>query len=64
MLLTQNRKCLEEAVALKMESVKEGLRQSHSNAVSDTDVSIELLSLLQMKQDEQCRKMINVGMMV
>lgn len=66
-LLTQNRKCLEEACALKLESVKVEMEASGSSSdgvsrsVRDADVYVELLARLQKRQDSQCQKMLDVG---
>ena len=53
---------LEEAVALKLELLKEELLQHAS--VQDIDVNIKLLQLLQQKQDKACQSFIPVGSMV
>lgn len=71
-LMPQNRKCLEEACALKLESIKAEIEGHHhqqqrqagggaSKSVRDIDAYAELLTRLQKTQDDECRKIRNVG---
>ncbi|XP_047146715.1 trichohyalin isoform X1 [Hydra vulgaris] len=51
-----NRKCLQEAVALKFELLFGDMANSN-----DMSVASHLLTCLQLRQDEECQKFINVG---
>lgn len=59
-LRTQIKNCLEEAVALRFEILKEEMKDDPSIVISDNDVSVSLLSSLQMKQDTKCQTYFNV----
>ena len=54
-----NRKCLQEAVALKFELLFGDMANSN-----DMSVASHLLTCLQLRQDEECQKFINVGCLV
>ena len=57
--LSLNRKCLQEAVALKFESTLDEMTNNN-----DMDIASHLLACLQLRQDEECRKFISVGQLV
>lgn len=59
-MLPQNRKCLEEACALRLECIKGEMAEAR-RGVRDTDVHVELLTRLQKRQDNECRKILDVG---
>ena len=60
----QNRKYLTEAFALKFESVKYEMELKEPNSTRDSNVLIEILALLQRKQDRECQKILDVGTLV
>lgn len=62
-LLSQNRRCLEEAIALKYESLKEEKLLEKNGNVEDGIAGITLLTSLQIKQDQVCQNLLNVGTM-
>ena len=60
----QNRKYLTEAFALKFESVKYEMELKEPKSTRDSNVLIEILALLQRKQDRECQKILDVGSLV
>ena len=60
----QNRKYLTEAFALKFESVKYEMELKEPKSTRDSNVLIEILALLQRKQDRECQKILDVGTLV
>ena len=60
----QNRKYLTEAFALKFESLKHEMEMKEPKTTRDSNILIEILALLQRKQDRECQKILDVGSLV